>query len=142
MAPRAHCCCTFLPDKAALVKIDRELDRLVQAIMDGVPASRVKDKMTELEGRKAEAEARLNDAAEIPVLIHPNMAHHYHDQIAALREALTDEHAQASDLIRKLVEKIVLTPETGEGAKGLSIDHARPFGAHFVAGYKSQKAAR
>ena len=111
-------------DKAALVKIERELDRLVKALMDGVPASRVKDKMTALENDKAEIEARVKDAAENPVLIHPNMANHYRDQIAALREALTDEHAhvQASDLIRKLVEKIVLTPEAGEGGGSLSID--------------------
>ncbi len=39
-------------DKAELAKIERELDRLVQAIMDGVPASRVKDKIAELEERK------------------------------------------------------------------------------------------
>lgn len=36
-------------DKAALTKIERELDRLVKALMDGVPASRVKDKMADLE---------------------------------------------------------------------------------------------
>ena len=48
-------------DRAALAKIERELDRLVQALMDGVPASRVKDKMTDLENRKAETEARLKD---------------------------------------------------------------------------------
>ena len=80
--------------------------------------------MTALENDKTEIEERLKDAAENPVLIHPNMANHYRDQIAALREALTDEHAQAqaADLIRKLVEKIVLTPEAGEGGGSLSID--------------------
>jgi hypothetical protein len=45
-------------DRSALAKIERELDRLVQALMDGVPASRVKDKMTDLESRKADLEAR------------------------------------------------------------------------------------
>jgi len=57
--------------------------------------------MTDLESRKAEIEARLKDATEHPVLIHSNMADHYRDQIASLRDALTDEHAhaQASDLI-------------------------------------------
>jgi site-specific DNA recombinase len=112
-------------DKSALAKIERELDRLVKAIMDGVPASRVKDKMAELESNRAEIEARLKDAAENPVLIHPNMANHYRDQIASLREALSDEHAQAqaSDLIRKLIDKIVLVPGTdNEGRTSLSID--------------------
>ena len=49
-------------DRAALAKIERELDRLVQALMDGVPASRVKDKMTDLEDRKAGIEARFKEA--------------------------------------------------------------------------------
>ncbi len=111
-------------DKAGLAKIERELDRLVKALMDGVPASRVKDKMTQLEHDKAEIAARFKDAAESPVLIHPNMANHYRDQIASLREALSDEHAQAQapDLIRKLVDKIVVTPVVEEGRNNLSID--------------------
>ncbi len=112
-------------DRAALVKIERELDRLVQALMDGVPASRVKDKMTDLENRKAETEARIKDATDNPVLIHPNMANYYRDKIAALRAALGDELArvQAADLIRKLVDKIVLVPGTDdEGHTSLSID--------------------
>ena len=112
-------------DQNALVKIDRELDRLVRALMDGMPASRVKDKMTDLENRKVEIEARLKDATESPVLIHPNMANYYRDQIARLREALADEHAreQASEIIRKLVDKIVLVQVTDvEGHTNLSID--------------------
>ena len=112
-------------DRAALVKIDRELDRLVQALMDGVPASRVKDKMTDLENRKAETEARIREASDNPVLLHPNMAHYYRDQIAQLREALADERAQAgaADIIRKLVDKVVLTPVADEdGRKSLTID--------------------
>ena len=46
------------------MKIERELDRLVQALMDGVPASRVKDKMTDLENRKLETEARSTHPAK------------------------------------------------------------------------------
>lgn len=46
-----------------------------------------------LEERKTEIKGRLTDAAESPVLIHPNMANYYHAQIAALREALSDELA-------------------------------------------------
>jgi hypothetical protein len=110
--------------RAALVKIERELDRLVQALMDGVPASRVKEKMTDLENRKAETEARIKDATDNPVLIHPNMANCYRDQIAELREALGDEHAQvqASEIIRKLVDKIVLVPGADdEGHTSLSM---------------------
>ena len=112
-------------DLATLPKINRELDRMVQAIMDGVPASRVKDKMIDLESRKAEIEARIKDSEDNPLRIHPNMANYYRDQIARLREALTDEHAQvqAAEIIRKLIDRIVLTPiEDEDGRKSQSID--------------------
>ena len=81
--------------------------------------------MTDLEHRKLETEARIRDATENPVLIHPNMANYYRDQIAALREALADEYArvQATEIIRKLVDKIVVTPVADEeGRTSLSID--------------------
>jgi len=61
-------------DRRALTKVERELDRLVQALMDGVPASCVKDKMAELERRKAELESRLTGNADNAVLLHPRMA--------------------------------------------------------------------
>ena len=45
------------------------------------------------------------------------------------------------ELIRKLVDKIVVTPVEEEGRNSLSIDLHGPSGRHPVAGYKSQKAA-
>ena len=81
--------------------------------------------MTDLEHRKLETEARIRDATENPVLIHPNMANYYRDQIGELRESLADEHArvQATEIIRKLVDKIVVTPVSDEeGRTSLSID--------------------
>src|SRR5450432_1956449 len=92
--------------------------------MDGVPASRVKDKMSDLENRKAELEARLKDGEDSAVLIHPQMGGYYRDQVARLREALSgDESAGAMDLMRKLIDRIVLTPVEEEGGrKSLSID--------------------
>ena len=53
----------------------------MQAIVDGVPGSRVKDRMAELEARKAELEALLAEAKEEPVL------QLYRQQIARLVEA-------------------------------------------------------
>ena len=64
--------------------MSREQDRLVKAILDGVPGSRVRDRMAELEARKTELEARkteleslLADANEEPVLLHPNLSQLY-----------------------------------------------------------------
>ena len=110
--------------KSELAKVTKELDRLVQAIIDGVPGNRVKDKMGQLETRKAELEAQLKNAAEEPVLLHPKMAAYYREQVSRLREALTDENhrTEAAALIRNLIEKIVLNPIEHEGRKTVSID--------------------
>ena len=108
----------------ALVKTERKLDRLVQALMDGVPASRAKEKMAELEARKAALEAQLADGEDESVLIHPKMADYYREQVMQLRQALSDEdhRAEAAALIRRLIDRIVLTPALHEGRKTLSID--------------------
>ena len=110
--------------RSELAKVDRDLDRLVQALLDGVPGSRVKDRMAELEARKAELEALLADAVDEPVLLHPNMAEVYHRQISRLVDALNDDHerTEATEIIRGLIDRIVLTPKEEEGRRSLSID--------------------
>jgi site-specific DNA recombinase len=52
------------------------------------------------------------------------MAAYYCDKVAQLREALSGNgQAEATDLIRKLIDRIVLTPvEDEKGRKTLSID--------------------
>jgi site-specific DNA recombinase len=101
-------------DASRLSKIDQELDRLVRAIMDGVPASRVKEKMAELEAEKEKLEATLSHEPEDKIRIHPNMASYYREKIAALRPALTNEERrpQAVEIIRQLVDRVTLTPDT------------------------------
>ncbi|MEX2450367.1 MAG: hypothetical protein WD407_05875 [Rhodospirillales bacterium] len=86
---------------ARLAKIDRELEKLVDAICEGIPAAKVKDKMWALENEKAGLAARFGDTDEEPVLLHPNMAEVYRGQVAALHDALNDEtrRADAVDII-------------------------------------------
>lgn len=109
--------------RAELDKVTRETDRLVQALLDGVPASQVRDRMVQLEKRKGELEARLGQPDEAPILIHPNMAAFYREQVAGLREALIDEggRAEASALIRTLIERIELAPVEHDGRRTLAI---------------------
>jgi site-specific DNA recombinase len=77
-----------------------------------------------LRRKRAELEARLKDGEDNPVLSHPNMAGYYRDQVTHLREALSgNTHAEAVELIRKLTDRIVLTPvEDEHGHKTLPID--------------------
>ena len=52
--------------RAELAKVTRDLDRLVQALLDGVRGSQVKEKMAELEARKRKLEAELEQGAPAP----------------------------------------------------------------------------
>ena len=55
--------------KSELPTIERELDK---AILDGVPGSRLKDRIGQLETHTAEIEGRLAETLAPPLLLHPN----------------------------------------------------------------------
>ncbi len=96
----------------------------MEAVLDGLPDSHVKDKIGQLEARKADLEGQLEGATQEPVLLHPNMADYYRQQASRLREALTDEghRTESAAPIRTLIDKIVLTPLEREGRETLWID--------------------
>ena len=106
-------------DRGALEKVTREQDRLVQAILDGVPGSQIKDKMTSLEQQRQALERRIQGATEMPVSLHPSLATVYREQIGQLREALRspDKRDRAVVALRPLIERIELTPTTDASGK-------------------------
>jgi len=110
--------------KAELEQNDRDQEKLVDAICDGVPAHKVKDRMIALEARQKELEALIASTDEEPVLIHPNMANIYKDKVGKLTEALTDDNrrAEAVDIIRGLIDQIALTPIHKDGKDSLAVD--------------------
>jgi len=81
-------------DAEALNKAERELARLVQALLDGVPASAVREKMGELEARRDALRNRLASREDSGVRFHPNMAEYYRAQVAGLRAVLTENGRQ------------------------------------------------
>ncbi|RBM05172.1 recombinase family protein [Novacetimonas cocois] len=99
-----------------LPRIDRELDKAIQAILDGVPGAKLKDKIGALEARKIELTERLANAEEPPPLLHPNMAEIYQQRIASLYESLQAEETktEAAERLRTLVSQITLQPADGE----------------------------
>ncbi|CAP56865.1 recombinase family protein [Gluconacetobacter diazotrophicus] len=103
-----------------LERINRDLDRAIDAIFGGVPPGKLKDRMTRLEARREELTALLVDAKEPPPLLHPNMAETYRDRLARLSETLsgTGVRNEAAERIRALISAVVLTPE---GRDGLTI---------------------
>jgi hypothetical protein len=59
-----------------------------------------------------ELEAPIDGFAEELVLLHPNMADHYRQQVNNLAEVLNadENRAEPAELIRLLVDQIELTP--------------------------------
>ncbi|WJS85314.1 recombinase family protein [Paracoccus sp. TOH] len=100
--------------------------KLVDAIIAGVPAEQVKDRMIELDARRKELERQLSTApAADPLRFHPSMAKTYRTRVGQLIHGLSDAEGQeeAKEALRALVEKIVLVPvETEEGGTRLAID--------------------
>ena len=111
--------------KAELKRVKADLDRLIQAILDGVPGSQVKDRIAALETRKSVLEASLTQAEPEKVLLHPGMATLYREKVTELRDALDDPNrlCEAKEIIRDLVDVIELTPvTTADGRSELTID--------------------
>ncbi len=104
--------------EAEVEKIDRELAKLLTAIKSGGPIEAIVDDMRSLEARKAELTRFLETADEPPPLLHPSMAELYRSRVQGLYDSLQDDdeekRTEAADIIRTLVETIVLTPTDGK----------------------------
>jgi DNA invertase Pin-like site-specific DNA recombinase len=99
-----------------LAKVARQIDKIIEAITEGMFHNSMKEKMTELEARKAELERELESAHdEPPVLLHPGLSDIYRDKVANLTAALNDPatRTEATEIIRGLLSEIRLTPEQG-----------------------------
>ena len=97
-----------------LVKVRRDIDSIITAITQGMFHPSMKAKMDLLEAEKADLEMHLSEIPEAAtVTIHPGLANIYASKVGNLAEALNDEgsKAEAADLLRGLIDKIILRPE-------------------------------
>ena len=95
--------------------VRRHMERLVDAIANGTPPAAVNDRLRELDARRATLEEQIATAAKPAPRLHPNLAQLYRQKVASLTEVLAkDDAAEARELIRGLVEAIVLVPEDGK----------------------------
>ena len=109
--------------RAELDKLTKRKKKIIDAIGDGeVRAAMVKDELEAVHNRQEELKELLSQTEEIPVLVHPNMAHRYQREVTALVHALNEgaRRTEAATLLRSLVEKIVLVPDYARG--GLQVD--------------------
>nr|WP_313665881.1 recombinase family protein [Brucella intermedia] len=104
--------------KAELVKIEKEIRSIIEAIKAGMFHESMKAEMDTLEARKTELNTLLADAPEDTPDILPSASAIYAKKVSALTKALNrkEERQEAAETLRGLIEKISLTPgpERGE----------------------------
>jgi site-specific DNA recombinase len=106
-----------LAAKRTLAEIERKLAAIVRAIEDGAYTDTLKARLTKLEQEKAQTEARLCAGKCAPVLrLHTNLPELYRSKIGHLTEALNAPQTvtEAAEIMRGLIDRIVLTPGDGE----------------------------
>jgi site-specific DNA recombinase len=94
-------------------KVTRELDKLIDAIIEGVPAHRVKQRMSELEDRRQELQQQALHTKLPEPYLHPNMAETYRRKVADLARAVSSDMGSAKvaqEAIRSLIESVSVTP--------------------------------
>jgi site-specific DNA recombinase len=104
--------------KAELLKIEKQIRGIIEAIKAGMFHESMKAEMDTLEARKTELNTLLADAPEDTPDILPSASAIYAKKVSALTEALNrkEERQEAAETLRGLIEKILLTPgpERGE----------------------------
>jgi site-specific DNA recombinase len=96
--------------------VDRKIAGIMSAIEDGMYTPALKERMKALETRKAEIEATMASAEPPSVVrLHPNAAEIYRRKVAELELALNDDSikAEAAEILRSLIDRVVLTPSAG-----------------------------
>ncbi len=104
-------------DRKALTDVGKKLQEIVAAIEDGGYSRPLMTRLRELEAKQDELTERLSRApVDIPD-IHPNVGGIYRRKVERLAEALQhpQEHDEAADAIRALIERITLTPGAKRG---------------------------
>ena len=109
--------------KSELKTLAVNKQHIIEAIKAGMPASEFKDELDNIIERRKQLEKLVENASltQTP-LLHPSMASHYKKQVQHLRHTLNagESIAQAREIMRSLIEKIVLTPTSSQ--EKLTID--------------------
>ena len=110
-----------------LATANRDHGKLVDAIIAGIPADQVKDKMQVLAERREALEAQLsNSPSPDPIRIHPKMAATYQARVQSLISGLnkSGEMQEAQEALRGLVDQIVLQPSPDSGKLDIMLEGA------------------
>ncbi len=102
---------------AELVKVEKAMKEIVQAIEDGGYSRMLMDRLRDLEARQEALQERMAVTPEPLPDIHPNVAHICHRKVERLTEALAhpDDRREAAEALRGLIERVTLVPGPKRG---------------------------
>ncbi len=102
--------------KRDLERVKRDIKKVIDAIKAGYAGPELKAEMDDLQVRKDALLARLAAADEPPPLLHPSMADLYRAKVENLASALQreDTRLEGAEMLRRLVDSIVLIPDEGQ----------------------------
>ncbi|QFU07194.1 hypothetical protein PARPLA_00015 [Rhodobacteraceae bacterium THAF1] len=110
-----------------LAAANRDHAKLVDAIVAGIPADQVKDRMNALDAKRTELETKLaGEPVASPIRIHPKMAEGYREKVRALIDQLQrkDGMLEAKAALRGLIDRIVLVPDPDTGGLAIHLEGA------------------
>jgi site-specific DNA recombinase len=113
----------FTAAEREIERIEARRKKLVESIMDGVPASEVRDELKVNALRREALQAKVAAADEPPPLLHPEMARIYRTKVTELARALQqpESRVEATEALRGLVDAIVLTPAANGKELGIEL---------------------
>jgi hypothetical protein len=101
-----------------LSAVHSKIEAVLAAIEDGIRTPSTKRRLEELEMRREQLETSLRrlQPGRSKVRLHPRLAELYRGKVVPLEEALNDieERGEAAEIMRSLIDKVVLTPETSD----------------------------
>ena len=100
--------------RAELGRLGQQIERAVDAVLNGMASPTLRERLERLEGRKADLEREIANTPVAAPRLHPNLATLYRQRMTELTNTLASDEAVAErEVVRGLVELIRLVPEGG-----------------------------
>ncbi len=91
--------------------VERKIENILEAIADGLKASGIQRKLSELEARRGDLLAATAESSTPPPALHPNLAQTYAERVAGLRRGIDAGKGQdVLEAARALIDKVIVTP--------------------------------
>jgi site-specific DNA recombinase len=107
--------------RAEYAKLLQVKERIIKAVTEGWDTPDMKAELENNYKRRQELETLIEQKEDTaPVMLHPSMAEYYRQEVGQLISSLNqpETRSEAAQLLRKLIDKILLTPnDTGDALR-------------------------